>query len=34
MFWYFQIIEVLTIREIKSRYKGSILGPLWLIFIR
>jgi lipopolysaccharide transport system permease protein len=31
MFWYFQIIEVLTMREIKSRYKGSILGPLWLI---
>ena len=31
MQWYFQIIEVFTLREIKSRYKSSILGPLWLI---
>lgn len=28
---YFQLIEVLTIREIKSRYRASILGPLWII---
>lgn len=28
---YFQLIEVFTIREIKSRYRGSILGPLWIV---
>lgn len=28
---YFQLIEVFTIREIKSRYKASILGPLWIV---
>lgn len=28
---YFQLIEVFTIREIKSRYKASLLGPLWII---
>src|SRR3989338_3208015 len=28
---YFQLIEVFAIREIKSRYKASLLGPLWII---
>ncbi len=28
---YLQLLEVFTIREIKSRYKASILGPLWII---
>lgn len=28
---YFQLLEVFTIREIKSRYRASILGPLWII---
>lgn len=28
---YLQLLEVFTIREIKSRYKASILGPVWLI---
>lgn len=28
---YFQLLEVLTIRELKSRYRASILGPLWII---
>lgn len=28
---YFQLLEVFTTREIKSRYKASLLGPLWII---
>ena len=28
---YLQLLEVFTIREIKSRYKASLLGPLWII---
>src|SRR3989344_3262262 len=28
---YLQLLEVFTIREIKSRYKSSLLGPLWII---
>ncbi len=28
---YFQLLEVFTIREIKSRYKASLLGPIWII---
>lgn len=29
--YYFQLLEVFTIREIKSRYKASLLGPLWIV---
>lgn len=28
---YVQLLEVFTIREIKSRYKASILGPVWIV---
>lgn len=28
---YLQLLEVFTVREVKSRYKASILGPLWII---
>lgn len=28
---YFELIKVLTIRELKSRYKASFLGPIWII---
>lgn len=28
---YLQLLEVFTIREIKSRYKASLLGPLWIV---
>lgn len=28
---YFQLLEVFTLREIKSRYRASILGFLWII---
>jgi len=28
---YFQLLEVFTLREIKSRYKASILGFLWIV---
>ena len=28
---YIQLLEVFAFREIKSRYKASILGPLWII---
>lgn len=28
---YRQLIEVFTIREIKSRYRASILGPVWIV---
>lgn len=28
---YLQLLEVFTIREIKFRYKASLLGPLWII---
>lgn len=28
---YLQLLEVFTLREIKSRYKASLLGPLWII---
>ncbi len=28
---YLQLLEVFTIREIKSRYKASLLGPVWII---
>lgn len=28
---YIQLLDVFTIREIKSRYKASVLGPLWII---
>ncbi|OGK32265.1 hypothetical protein A3F57_03745 [Candidatus Roizmanbacteria bacterium RIFCSPHIGHO2_12_FULL_36_11] len=28
---YFQLLEVFTLREIKSRYKASLLGPLWIV---
>ncbi len=28
---YLQLLEVFTVREIKSRYKASLLGPLWII---
>jgi len=31
MKFYLQLLEVFTIREIKSRYKASLLGPLWII---
>ena len=28
---YFQLLEIFTFREIKSRYKASILGPFWIV---
>lgn len=28
---YLQLLEIFTIREIKSRYKASILGPIWIV---
>jgi lipopolysaccharide transport system permease protein len=28
---YLQLLEVFTMREIKSRYKASLLGPLWIV---
>lgn len=28
---YLQLLDVFTVREIKSRYKASLLGPLWII---
>ena len=28
---YFQLLEVFTMREIKSRYKASLLGPVWIV---
>lgn len=28
---YLQLLEVFTLREIKSRYKASLLGPLWIV---
>lgn len=28
---YIQLLEVFSIREIKSRYKASLLGPVWII---
>lgn len=31
IYHYYQLLEVFSIREIKSRYKASILGFLWII---
>lgn len=31
MKYYLQLLEVFTIREIKSRYKASLLGSFWII---
>ncbi|MCR4313009.1 MAG: ABC transporter permease [Candidatus Roizmanbacteria bacterium] len=31
MKYYLQLLEVFTVGEIKSRYKASLLGPLWII---
>lgn len=28
---YLQLLEVFTLREIKSRYKASFLGPIWIV---
>lgn len=28
---YLQLLEIFTLREIKSRYKASLLGPLWIV---
>ena len=28
---YIQLLDVFTIREIKSRYKASLLGPMWIV---
>lgn len=28
---YFQLLEVFTLRDIKSRYRASLLGPLWIV---
>ncbi len=28
---YLQLLEVFTLREIKSRYKASLLGPIWIV---
>lgn len=28
---FFELVLILSLREIKSRYKGSLLGPIWVI---
>lgn len=29
--YYFQLLEVFTFREIKARYRASLLGPVWIV---
>ncbi len=29
--YYIQLLEVFTYREIKARYRASILGPMWIV---
>lgn len=31
LIYYLQLLEVFTVREIKYRYRASILGPLWIV---